>query len=164
MESSKIEKEIPKHMEEIKLPKFKTKEELEQFAMGLMTENESLKHIIHKKDESISEFNINFLENSRLKANLAVAESDIRSLQQEIEALKEQTYEGYYKDRYEEELDKRKGLEKENGYILEKLNISKRRICKLCDIAQYSLGMLPRLKYKRFEERYSEFYPDDYRL
>lgn len=30
-------------MEEIKLPKFKTKEELEQFAIGLMSENESFK-------------------------------------------------------------------------------------------------------------------------
>jgi hypothetical protein len=150
-------------MEEIKLPKFKTKEELEQFAMGLMTEIESLKHIIHKKDESFSEVNINFSENARLKTELAVAESDIRSLKQEIEALKEQTYEGYYKDRYEEELGERKCLEKENHYILEKLNTSKRRICKLCDIVQYLLGMLPRLKYKRFEERYGEFHPDNYR-
>ena len=49
-ESSKIEKETLKHMEEIKLPKFKTKEELEQFAMGLMTENESLKKDIWRKD------------------------------------------------------------------------------------------------------------------
>lgn len=33
-------------MEEIKLPKFNTKEELEQFAMGLMTEYESLKEFL----------------------------------------------------------------------------------------------------------------------
>lgn len=41
------------NMEEIKLPKFKTKEELEQFAMGLMTENDSLKKVITLKDETI---------------------------------------------------------------------------------------------------------------
>lgn len=43
------------YMEEIKLPKFKTKEELEQFAMGLMTENESLKNVIKRKDATIKE-------------------------------------------------------------------------------------------------------------
>ena len=45
-------------MEEIKLPKFKTKKELEQFAMGLMTENYSLKE------------SLDFLENAHRRAYL----------------------------------------------------------------------------------------------
>ena len=41
-------------MEEIKLPKFKTKEELEQFAKGQAQEIEALKDVIKAKDVTIA--------------------------------------------------------------------------------------------------------------
>ena len=83
-------------MEEIKLPKFKTKEELEQFAMGLMTENESLKKVITLKDDNIKSHDRhlgNFIE---MSIECSIKRNKIEELEAEVQSLREKTSEDYY--------------------------------------------------------------------
>lgn len=99
-------------MEEIKLPKFKTKEELEQFAMGLMTENESLKCIISRKDLTIKEFRNdsdslatkNIMQDKVIKAmkekNDMLAEK-VKELSQQPSQKCEVNYKGMYESEVE---------------------------------------------------------------
>lgn len=104
------------YMEEIKLPKFKTKEELEQFAMGLMTENESLKKVITLKDESIKALNEQLNSSFTIRIENGIKENKIRALESEIVRLKEkerelsqqpsQKCEVNYKGMYESEVER----------------------------------------------------------
>lgn len=103
-------------MEEIKLPKFKTKEKLEQFAMGLMTENESLKKVITLKDETIKSLDKhigNFIE---MSIECSIKRNKIEELEAEIARLKKkekelsqqpsQKCEVNYKGMYESEVER----------------------------------------------------------
>lgn len=163
-ESSKIEKETPKHMEEIKLPKFKTKEELEQFAMGLMTENESLKKVITLKDETIKSLDKqlgDFLE-ERLKYVARL--NKIQDLEAEIKSLKENLSENKYKKYYEKE--HREHIATKIRCTSSELELDKtnRKVHKLCSMVTYMFGLLPRFKAKQVTDMYGKFVVEDYRL
>jgi hypothetical protein len=88
-------------MEEIKLPKFKTKEELEQFAMGLMTENESLKSLIKCKDDSLKQLRKSLLDSLHQDIVISTQKDTIKRLESELESLKKKTSEDYYKELYD---------------------------------------------------------------
>lgn len=151
-------------MEEIKLPKFKTKEELEQFAMGLMTENESLKTLIKCKDDSIKQLRKNVLDSLHQDIVISTQKDTIKRLESEVESLKEKTDEEYYKKLYEKE---------HRGHIATKiayscsefeLNKIKRKVHKLCSMVTYMAGLLPRFKVKRVKNVFGDFNIEDYRL
>lgn len=100
-------------MEEIKLPKFKTKEELEQFAIGLMTENKSLKKDIAYKDGYIEglEKVIISLSNKYIgkQEMLQDLESCIAMLKEKVKELSQQPSqkcEVNYKGMYESEVER----------------------------------------------------------
>jgi hypothetical protein len=77
------------NMEEVKLPKFKTKEELEQFAMGLMTENESLKTVIKCKDDSIKQLSKSVLDSLHQDIVISTQKDTIKRLESEVQSLRE---------------------------------------------------------------------------
>lgn len=76
-------------MEDIKLPKFKTKEELEQFAMGLMTENELLKKLVMCKDETIKSLDKQIEKYFAMSIESSIKQSKIQDLESDIARLKE---------------------------------------------------------------------------
>lgn len=151
-------------MEEIKLPKFKTKEELEQFAMGLMTENESLKSLIKCKDESIKQLRKNVLDSLHQDIVISTQKDTIKRLESEVESLKEKTDENYYKELYDKECEKCKELRDKccgRGIELEEIG---RKVHKLSSMVTFMFGLLPRFKAKRVCDAYGEFNAADYRL
>ena len=169
-------------MEEIKLPKFKTKEELEQFAMGLMTENESLKNVIKRKDATIKELDATadkctkdkFMAEKSLsvmKGIINIREKVISELkwviselESEMKSLKEKTDKEYYKKLYEKE--HRGHIATEIAYSCSEfeLNKIKRKVHKLCSMVTYMAGLLPRFKMKRVKNVFGDFNIEDYRL
>lgn len=169
-------------MEEIKLPKFKTKEELEQFAMGLMTENESLKNVIKRKDATIKELDVTadkctkdkFMAEKSLSVmkgiinerdkDISKLKGIISELESEIKSLKEKIGENYYKNLYDKEvvfhketlnrcLDYRRKFEKADGMIH-----------KLLTIVTFMYGLLNKFQAKRVFHAFGEFNAADYRL
>jgi SMC interacting uncharacterized protein involved in chromosome segregation len=169
-------------MEEIKLPKFKTKEELEQFAMGLMTENETLRLIIMHKDSSIGKMSREIFDSfcrdemtektfKCMKGMVNEREKDvselkgiISELEAEIKSLKENISENKYKKLYEEEHREHiatKIARVNSEYELDKI---KRKVHKLCSMVTFMLGLLPRFKVKRVKDAFGEFNIADYRL
>lgn len=157
MESSKIEKETPKHMEEIKLPKFKTKEELDQFAMGLMTENESLKSLIKYKDETIKELFKNTEENLHTNTVLLRQKDTIKRLESEVESLKEKTNGDYYKKLYNKEFEDKWDYQR-------KFEKAEWLVHKLLTMVTFMYGLLNRFQAKRVFHAFGEFNEADYRL
>lgn len=163
-ESSKIEKETLKHMEEIKLPKFKTKEELEQFAMGLMTENESLKKVITLKDETIKSLYKQlrgFLE-ERMESVARL--NKIQDLEDEIKSLKEKSSKDKYKELYDKEHREHIATKITYSSSVLELDKTKRKVHKLCSMVTYMAGLLPRFKVKRVKNVFGDFNIEDYRL
>jgi predicted metal-dependent hydrolase len=151
-------------MEEIKLPKFKTKEELEQFAMGLITENESLKKVITLKDSTIKNLDKqlgDFLE-ERLKSPARLSKA--QDLEAEIKSLKEKHSEDKYKELYSKDV-KEHIATKIRCYSSEfELDKTNRKVHKLCSMVTYMFGLLPRFKAKRVTDMYGKFVVEDYRL
>lgn len=162
-------------MEEIRLPKFKTKEELEQFAMGLMTENESLKNVIKRKDETIKELDATadkctkdkFMAEKILSVMKGInntQEAKIKELESKIKSLKENPSEDKYKKLYDEEYSKHTSTKLEcfrSAYELSKAN---RKVHKLCSMVTFMFGLLPLFKAKRVKDTFGEFDIADYRL
>ena len=152
-------------MEDIKLPKFKTKEELEQFAMGLMTENESLKNVIKRKDSTIKELDATadkctkdkFMAEKSLSVMKDILESKIESLKEK--PSKDKYEELYDKERTEHTSTKIKCMSREH-----ELNDIKRNVHKLCSMVTFMFGLLPRFKVKRVTDAFGEFHIEDYRL
>ena len=163
MESSKIEKETPKHMEEIKLPKFKTKEELEQFAMGLMNENESLKLVIQKKDETIRVIHSDLSEISRLKSELKIVKFAKELVDNRIKELLEIISKDYYKGKYLEMCMIEKDLHEKINSLNKRIEWEQNRISVLGEMVSFLLEMLPCFKKRRYEKKYGKFYPSNYR-
>lgn len=151
-------------MEEIKLPKFKTKEELEQFAMGLMTENDSLKKVITSKDDTIKRLNKQL---GNLIAVEIVSESrrnEIQDLKSEIKSLKEKETENYYKKLYEKESGYHAETMKKGMCYQHKFEELKKMVHKLSSMVTFMFGLLPRFKAKRVYDAFGEFNAAEYRL
>jgi hypothetical protein len=149
-------------MEEIKLPKFKTKEELEQFAMGLMTENESLKLVIKKKDETIKIINLDLTEIATLKSELSCMKFAKELADKRIKELLERTSKDFYKNLYFEMRNERDELANKNDSLKEKISWERNRINVLAMMVSFLLGILPWFKKRRFEEKYGKFNPKNY--
>jgi hypothetical protein len=164
MESSKIEKETPKHMEEIKLQKFKTKEELEQFAMGLMTENESLKKVIMCKDESIKALDKQLCNSIAAEMVSERRRIKIQDLEDEIKSLKEKESENYYKILYEKESDYHAETMKKGMDYQHKFEKAEEMVRKLLTIVTFMYGLLNRFQAKRVFHAFEKFKAADYRL
>lgn len=151
-------------MEEIKLPKFKTKEELEQFAMGLMTENESLKKVITLKDETIKSLDKQ-LEGFLDARMISVARlNKIRDLEEEIKSLKEKTGEEYYKGLYDKEVVYHKETLKRGLDYQRKFEMAEGMVHKLCSMVLFMHGLLNIFQAKRFFHAFGKFNAADYRL
>lgn len=151
-------------MEEIKLPKFKTKEELEQFAMGLLTENESLKKVITLKDETIKSLDKQLGGYLAMSIGYETKQSKIQDLESEIKSLKEKESGNYYKGLYSKERERRIELSDKcfkRGIELEE---AKRKVHKLCSMVTFMFGLLPWFKGKRVRDTFGEFDIADYRL
>ena len=144
-------------MEEIKLPKFKTKEELEQFAMGLLTENESLKKVITLKDDTIKNLSKQLGGCMAEKIISESRQNKIQDLESEIKSLKENLSEDKYKELYASEFIKRTDNERQ-------FENAKRKVYKLCGMVTFMFGLLPRFKAKRVIDAFGEFHVADYRL
>jgi hypothetical protein len=151
-------------MEEIKLPKFKTKEELEQFAMGLMTENESLKKVITLKDSTIKSLDKqlgDFLE-ERMKSEARL--NKIQDLEAEIKSLKEKTGEEYYEKLYEKEVIYHKETMKRGLDYQKKFEKAEGMVHKLLTMVTFMCGLLNRFQAKRVFHAFGKFNAADYRL
>lgn len=144
-------------MEEIKLPKFKTKEELEQFAMGLMTENESLKNVIKRKDATIKELDATA---DKCTKDKFMAEKVLSVM----ESLKEKTSEDYYKELYDKEHKRHIEAMCRQADAQIELEKVKKMVYKLTNLATFMYGLLNRFQAKRVLNAYGEFNPVDYRL
>lgn len=162
-------------MEEIRLPKFKTKEELEQFAMGLMTENESLKNVIKRKDATIKELDATadkctkdkFMAEkvpSVMKGINNTQEAKIKELESEMESLKGKTSEDYYKELYDKEHKRHIEAMCRQADAQIELEKVKKMVYKLTNLATFMYGLLNRFQAKRVLNAYGEFNPVDYRL
>ena len=169
-------------MEEIKLPKFKTKEELEQFAMGLMTENKTLREIIMHKDSSIMKMSREIFDSfckdemtvktfKCMKGIVNEREKDVNELkgiiselEAEIKSLKENPSKDKYRELYDKEL--REHIATEIAYSCSEfeLNKIKRKVHKLCSMVTYMAGLLPRFKMKLLKNVFGDFNIEDYRL
>jgi recombinational DNA repair ATPase RecF len=151
-------------MEEIKLPKFKTKEELEQFAMGLMTENKSLKKVIICKDETIKSLDKQL---ANLMSEVFISEArrkKIQSLESEIKSLKEKESENYYKILYEKESDYHAETMKKGMDYQHKFEKAEEMVRKLLTIVTFMYGLLNRFQAKRVFHAFEKFKAADYRL
>lgn len=151
-------------MEEIKLPKFKTKEELEQFAMGLMTENESLKKVITLKDETIKSLDKhlgNFIE---MSIECSIKRNKIEELEAEIESLKEKTGEEYYKELYDKEVVYHKETLKRGLDYQIKFEKAEGMVHKLLTMVTFMSGLLNIFQAKRVFCAFGKFNAADYRL
>lgn len=151
-------------MEEIKLPKFKTKEELEQFAMGLMTENESLKKVIKLKEESIKILDKhlgNFIE---MSIECSIKRNKIEELEAEIESLKEKTGEEYYEKLYEKEVVYHKETMKRGLDYQKKFEKAEGMVHKLLTMVTFMSGLLNIFQEKRVFHAFGKFNAEDYRL
>jgi predicted RNase H-like nuclease (RuvC/YqgF family) len=151
-------------MEEIKLPKFKTKEELEQFAMGLMTENESLKNVITLKDSTIKSLDKqleDFLE-ERMKSVARL--NKIQDLEAEIKSLKEKTGEEYYEKLYEKEVIYHKETMKRGLDYQKKFEKAEGMVHKLLTMVTFMCGLLNMFQAKRVFHAFGKFNAADYRL
>lgn len=151
-------------MEDIKLPKFKTKEELEQFAMGLMTENESLKTVIMCKNETIKSLGEHLESYFNTSLDNKIKQSKIQDLESEIKSLKEKESEIYYRELYSSELEKRKELSDKCFRREKELEEIKRKVHKLCSMVTFMSALLPRFNVKRVIDAFGEFHIEDYRL
>ena len=151
-------------MEEIKLPKFKTKEELEQFAMGLMTENESLKTLIKYKDSSIAELGKNVEKNIYLDSIVINQRDEINRLESEVEHLREKISDNYYKGLYEKESDYHAETMKKGMDYQHKFEESKKMVHKLLSMVIFMYGLLYRVQAKRVVHAFGEFNAAEYRL
>ena len=151
-------------MEEIKLPKFKTKEEIEHFAIGLMTENESLKKVITLKDETIKSLDKQLENFISVNLTCSAQKSKIQDLEDKIKSLKEKTGEEYYKNLYDKEVVRSKemlkraidyqiGFEKAEGVVH-----------KLLTMVTFMYGLLNRFQAKRVFHAFGKFNAADYRL
>lgn len=149
-------------MEEIKLPKFKTKEELEQFAMGLMTENDSLKLLIKTKDETIKTINLDLSEISRLKSELNIMKFAKELADNEIKRLREETSKDYYKDKYLEVCKRAEELHEKNNSLDKRIAWEQNRVSVLGEMVSFLLEMLPCFKKRRYEKKYGKFYLSNY--
>ena len=162
-------------MEEIKLPKFKTKEELEQFAMGLMTENESLREIIKRKDSSIEKMNgelfnsfysykmtektlkcMKGIVNEREK-DVSKLKGIISELESEVQSLREKTNGDYYKKLYDTAFG-------DKWYYQRKFEKAEEMVHKLLTMVTFMYGLLNRFKAKRVIHAFGKFNAADYRL
>ena len=162
-------------MEEIKLPKFKTKEELEQFAMGLMTENESLREIIKRKDSSIEKMNRELFDSYKknqmredtlkgMKGILNEREKDvsklkgvISELESEVQSLREKTNGDYYKKLYDTAFEDR-------WFYQIKFEKAEEMVHKLSTMVTFMCGLLNRFQAKRVYHAFGRFNAADYRL
>lgn len=169
-------------MEEIKLPKFKTKEELEQFAMGLMTENKTLREIIMHKDSSIMKMSREIFDSfckdemtvktfKCMKGIVNEREKDVNELkgiiselEAEIKSLKENPSKDKYRELYDKELREHIATKIKCSSCEYELNKAKRKVHKLCSMVTYMFGLLPRFKAKRVTDMYGKFVVEDYRL
>lgn len=152
------------NMEEIKLPKFKTKEELEQFAMGLMTENESLKAIIKYKDDSIKQLRKNVLDSLHLDIVISTQKDTIKRLESEVQSLREKTSKDKYKELYDKEHREHIATKITNVNSQFELSKTKRMVHKLSSMVTFMFGLLPRFKAKRVYDTYGEFDAAEYRV
>jgi hypothetical protein len=151
-------------MEEIKLPKFKTKEELEQFAMGLITENESLKKVITLKDSTIKSLDKhlgNFIE---MSIECSIKRNKIEELEDEIKSLKEKTGEEYYKNLYDKEVVHQKETLKIGLDYQRKFEKAEGMVHKLLTIVTFMYGLLNIFQAKRVFHAFGKFNAADYRL
>ena len=146
-------------MEEIKLPKFKTKDELEEFVIGLITENESLKNLIKYKDLSITELNKNVLENTHLNYVLLDTKMENKKLKEENEELKKKCDNIDYKKEYEllkdwkdEENELRIRMLKENLELVKKNESLENSRFNLARTCRSLVNMMPFYKRKVAQE------------
>ena len=130
-------------MEEIKLPKFKTKEELEQFAKGQAQEIEALKDVIKLKDATINEqikITSSYFE---MCTQLKLTENMLKDARDVNEVLKKKCDNIDYKEKYEvckSWLDK----EREISNKLRKENITFRlRVDKFYTMCHRLVNMMP---------------------
>jgi hypothetical protein len=144
-------------MEEIKLPKFKTKEELEQFAMGLMTENESLKLVIKKKDETIKINYLDLREIDRLKSELNTMKNAKELADEKIKTLLKVINSDYYKDKYLEMCKRAEELHEGINSREKRIAWEQNRIQVLGEMVYFLLEMLPCFKKRRYEQKYGKF-------
>jgi hypothetical protein len=155
---------INTNMEEIKLPEFKTKEELEQFAMGLMTENEAFKKVITLKDETIKSLNRQLADFIVMEMVSERRRNEIQDLKSEIKSLKEKKSENYYKGLYEKESDYHAETMKKGMDYQHKFEESKKMVHKLLSMVIFMYGLLNRFQAKRVVHAFGEFNAADYRL
>lgn len=135
-------------MEEIKLPKFKTKEELEEFAKGLAQEIEALKSVIKIKDATIDEqikATRGYLDTS---LEISLTKKMLKDTRKENEELKKKCDNIDYKEKYEV---CKSWLDKERE-INEKIQIENRELTvrdfALTSICNELVGMMPFYKRK----------------
>lgn len=88
-------------MEEIKLPKFKTKEELEQFAKNQATEIDALKDVIKLKDATINEQIKATRGYLNMGIELELTKKMLKDARDENEVLKKKCDNIDYKEKYE---------------------------------------------------------------
>ena len=163
------------YMEEIKLPKFKTKEGLEQFVMGLMTENESLKNVIKRKDSTIKELDATadkcikdkFMADKSISAMKGIIndrDKYISELESEIESLKEKPSKDKYEELYDKERIEHAATKIKCMSSEYELNNIKGKVHNLCSMVTFMFGLLPRFKTKRVKDAFGEFNAADYRI
>jgi hypothetical protein len=152
------------NMEEVKLPKFKTKEELEQFAMGLMTENESLKKVITLKDSTIKSLDKQLGGYMAEKMLSEMRLNEIQDLKDEIKSLKEKTGEEYYKNLYDKEVVHHKETLKTGLDYQRKFEKAEGMVHKLLTIVTFMYGLLNIFQAKRVFHAFGKFNAADYRL
>lgn len=184
-----LDKTIPsnlerrKQMEEIKLPKFKTKEELEDFAKGQAQEIEALKSVIKAKDRTIGEQEKTIDQQygelagkGLLLGSIDKLSYDNKKLEEENKELKKkcdnidykekyeratkelEEYEDYYSNRRIKDRDDAEKIE----YLDNELKCGKENIKKLCCMILFLIGMLPSWKLKRFKNNWGVFNVKDY--
>ena len=112
-------------MEEIKLPKFSSRKELEEFAKGLAQEIEALKSVIKIKDATIDEQIKATRGYFAMSTELAITKNNLKDYREENEELKKKCDNIDYKALYEQfermlkrERDKNETIRKENERLL----------------------------------------------